>query len=278
MQSLMSDVDGHLHYYSLCQFGKSVNPLPDGTLSSSRVVCYTNAPVASRPCTCDPTVPHIQDWSNKSQSIRPGQKREELITHIAGYIFDQTKNFAYRPMPDIGSVIKNAPSNTQSHPNKPIEWRSGTGTVPDTGTSTTTGLCSNAKDLDTGTSTTGDLQQDLQTSTRKWDNAHGAFPTEARIRQKKAEQERKEAGKEPKKRQKFLEDHYDDCGDSLKGIAHLDDELPDEYFHCLPDSEDDDKLESYNATDGLEELFTDNVPSGGTKIPPTCVGRVRPVR
>ena len=75
LQSLMSDVGGKLHHYSLCQFGKSVGHLPEGTLSSSRICCFSNAPIVARPCICSTSVPHIQDWSVDSQSIRPAQKR-----------------------------------------------------------------------------------------------------------------------------------------------------------------------------------------------------------
>ena len=248
MQSLMSDVEGNLRYYYFCQFGKSVNPFPDGTLSSARVVCFTNASIASRPCICDSSIPHVQDWSINSQSIRPGQKRQELVTHIARHIFGQTS--LCQSSVDIGSEVNS--SVMQSHTNKPTARRNNHEPVPDRGPGNRrTGYIPTEQNND---NEINDKQNSNQ-RTDKTNNLQSTYPTEARIRQKKADQERKEAGLEPKKRKRFLEDHCEDCGDSLKGLSHLDDEVPNEYFHCLPDSEDDEMVESQNATAGLEYLF-----------------------
>ncbi len=51
------------------------------------------------------------------------------------------------------------------------------------------------------------------------------MPTEARVEQKKREKERTEQGKEPKQRKTTIEDHRDDCGDSLKGLGHDDSDI-----------------------------------------------------
>ena len=46
-----------------------------------------------------------------------------------------------------------------------------------------------------------------------------AYPTEARERQKVALKAARDAGIEVRKQRKFLEDHYDDCGEDLSGLG-----------------------------------------------------------
>ena len=44
IRHMVSDTEGFMRYYNLCQFGYTVNPLPNNVMSSSQVVCYTNSP------------------------------------------------------------------------------------------------------------------------------------------------------------------------------------------------------------------------------------------
>eukprot|EP00974_Lingulodinium_polyedra_P014100 1364726-Lingulodinium_polyedra.AAC.1 len=56
------------------------------------------------------------------------------------------------------------------------------------------------------------------------DNANSpstAYPTEAREHQKVAEKAAKLAGIERKTRQKAVERHYDDCGESISGFGEV---------------------------------------------------------
>ena len=46
-----------------------------------------------------------------------------------------------------------------------------------------------------------------------------AYPTDARERQKVVEKARKLAGIAPKRKQQRVEDHHDDCGESLDGLG-----------------------------------------------------------
>ena len=65
-----------------------------------------------------------------------------------------------------------------------------------------------------------------------------AFPTEARLQQKAKLKELKDAGLKPNKRNKYVEDHYDDCGEDLSGIPPFEDEVPDTYLNLDIDGED----------------------------------------
>ena len=73
-----------------------------------------------------------------------------------------------------------------------------------------------------------------------------AYPTDARERQKKREKLAKERGEEKsvKKRKKYVEDHYDDCGDDISSIA---DERQINLLVC-EDSEDDDPTDQVDAS------------------------------
>ena len=61
----------------------------------------------------------------------------------------------------------------------------------------------------------------LLTDNRVSDDKQLAFPTEARERQKAREKRAKETGVtlNVKKRKKFAENHFDDCGDDISSIV-----------------------------------------------------------
>ena len=56
---------------------------------------------------------------------------------------------------------------------------------------------------------------------------------------KKRRKENKEKGKEVKRKVKIVEDHFDDCGTDLSGLAKVADEVDDYYVEFADDSEDE---------------------------------------
>ena len=111
VQAMVADLPGAMKKYALCQFDKSVGPLPAGTRSGARIACFTNANIGSLPCTCDKSIKHIQDWKMDAPSVRPGQKREELITHVAKHIVGQVGNQKIL-LRSCLSVDQSEPNNT----------------------------------------------------------------------------------------------------------------------------------------------------------------------
>jgi hypothetical protein len=67
-----------------------------------------------------------------------------------------------------------------------------------------------------------------------------AYPTEQREEWKRKQKEMKAAGKEPKKRTKIVEEHYDDCGTDLSSLGPSD---PSDFLLCEPAEIDTDSDE-----------------------------------
>ena len=69
-------------------------------------------------------------------------------------------------------------------------------------------------------------------------NRTNAYPTDERVEWKKRRKENKEKGKEVKRKVKIVEDHFDDCGTDLSGLAKVADEVDDYYVEFDDDSEE----------------------------------------
>ena len=89
------------------------------------------------------------------------------------------------------------------------------------------------QDSDTRLEDTSSIDQITPIATQP----QNAYPTEDRIRQKALEKVRKEMGVKAVKRVKHVEDHHDDCGESLEGLPPCPDQ---EDCHLADYAVDDD--------------------------------------
>ena len=193
----------HKRHHRLCHYGLTVDPSLKGPSS----VCYitlSTVVLPAHPCRCEVS------QTEHTMDLKSAEKNSATLSDAA-----QVKLVA-KMLPDLMSEVNrttatyptlNDNSTTTDNHDKPLPE------VP-----TFPGL----QDDHTSTDKTSKIkrqQRKAANRTTYFSDNVASFPTDSRERQKVLEKERKAAGIEPVKKNKFVEDHSDDCGTDISGLG-----------------------------------------------------------
>ena len=177
------------------------------------------------------------DWTSTELSFKPAQTKEQILASIAGALLSQ--------LPDQ-TALEQAPDCKGTLNTKGILGTEGTLGTPTSILSSSTAANAAGRDppqrakqdSDTRLEDTNSINPITPTAMQPHDASPlNAYPTEDRIRQKALEKVRKEMGVKAVKRVKHVEDHHDDCGESLEGLPPCPDQ---EDCHLADYAVDDD--------------------------------------
>ena len=164
----------------------------DDQRSSNSSIAYSNQPIASHPCKCEPGRAHINMFSERDASVSFALSCEFATGFLAG--LSQEHRMQTPPGLTPGQAVCEPHSNVETPlavpPSTPdskarVSFSSSSGCVPPV--------------------------------------REGSYPTNQKERERDKRNALKEQGIDPKtlvkKKKKWVEEHYDDCGDDLASIA-----------------------------------------------------------
>ena len=237
LAAMLRDLNGNVTTHQLCHFGLSLQPQGSDIRSRAQVRCVSNCGLPNSGCRCGSGHRHVMDWTSTELSFKPAQTKEQILASIAGALLSQ--------LPDQ-TALEQAPDCKGTLNTKGILGTEGTLGTPTSMLSSSTAANAAGRDppqrakqdSDTRLEDTNSINPITPTAMQPHDASPlNAYPTEDRIRQKALEKVRKEMGVKAVKRVKHVEDHHDDCGESLEGLPPCPDQ---EDCHLADYAVDDD--------------------------------------